>query len=38
MSSNVIDVIKTISNLFIFYEKILHAQKAQKAQKVQKRK
>ena len=33
-SSNVNEVIKTISNLFIFfYEKDLHTQKAQKAQK-----
>ena len=33
-SSNVIEVIRAISNLFIFfYEKILQAQKAQKAQK-----
>ena len=31
MSSNVNEVIRAISNLFnIFYEKILHAQKAQK--------
>ena len=38
VSSNINEVIRTISNLFFFfiYEKILHAQKAQKAQKVQK--
>ena len=32
-SSNVNEVIKTISNFFIFYEKILHAQKAENANK-----
>ena len=39
VSSNINEVIRTISNLFIyffFYEKILHAQKAQKVQKLQK--
>ena len=35
-SSNINEFIKTVLNLFFFYEKILHAQKAQKHEKHQK--